>query len=113
MLLHFHQIMYSLRIVSITAASTTLIISIAAVTIASFHERNQYQEMRRNYHVFPWYALLDLAVTFVATIGFSISLLVYSIFWNEKWIEILLLMFGRFLLIKQVSIYLCYRFYTN
>ena len=103
--------MYLPRILSITASVATLVI--AAVALASHYEWHQYKEMRKHHHVLPWYALSDLVVTFVATVGFSTSLLAYSISWNERQIEILLLLFGRFLLMKHVSIYLCYRLCTN
>ena len=96
-----------LRAFSITASSVTLALSIAAFAFASHSEWHEQKRTLQRQH-YPWskaFLLVDLAVYCVTTIGLSISLLVCSIFWNERWIEIFLLLFGRVLLIRHVRMY--------
>jgi hypothetical protein len=96
--------MYLLCIFSIIASSVTLVTAITAVAFASHYELHHRKEMRKYHPSRFWPAILDLAVSLVTTVGFSIALLVCSISWSVKWIEIILVLFGRVLLIKQVSI---------
>ena len=96
-----------LRISSIIASSVTLAIATTAVAFAShssYYEWNHSKKTRKYHRSRFWIAILDLAVSLIATVGFSIALLVCSIVWSMKWIEIILVLFGRVLLTKQVSI---------
>lgn len=99
----FPRAMHRLRIVSITASAVILVIAIAAVLFALHFEWHRYKEIRKCRPSSFWKSILDPGITFVITAGLSISLLICSISWDEKWIEILLLLFGRFLLMRQVS----------
>jgi len=101
-------IMYMPRTISILASSFIIAVVIIAIAFFSHFEWHQYKEHRK-YHPPTWkyiFSILITAVTSTAIMGFSISLLVFSISYDEKWIEVLLLLSGRVLLMQHVRIYL-------
>ncbi|MAD86122.1 MAG: hypothetical protein CL912_24445 [Deltaproteobacteria bacterium] len=99
--------MYIPRTISIIASSFTLAIVIIAFAFFSHFEWHQYKQTRQ-YRPPSWEYILSIlitAVTSTAIMGFSISLLLFSVSYNEKWIEVLLLLSGRVLLMQQVRIH--------
>lgn len=100
-------IMYIPRTISIIVSSFTLAMVIIAIAFFSHFEWHQYKQIRQ-YRPPSWEYILSIlitAVTSTAIMGFSISLLVFSVSYNEKWIEVLLLLSGRVLLMQQVRIH--------
>ena len=100
-------IMYIPRTISIIASSFTLAIVIIAFAFFSHFEWHQYKQTRQ-YRPPSWEYILSIlitAVTSTAIMGFSISLLLFSVSYNEKWIEVLLLLSGRVLLMQHVRIH--------
>lgn len=90
-----------LRALSIAASSATLALSLVLFACASYSKWHQHERVPST---FLWgKGFWNLIIHCVVTVGLGICLLVFSIKWNERWIEIILLLFGRFLLIRQVS----------
>ena len=99
--------MYTPRTISMIASSFIIAVVIIAIVFYSHFEWHQYKEHRK-YHPPTWkyvFSILITAVTSTAIMGFNISLLVFSISYDEKWIEVLLLLSGRVLLMQHVRIY--------
>ncbi|KAH8674409.1 hypothetical protein BGZ60DRAFT_526377 [Tricladium varicosporioides] len=95
--------MYLPRILSIAASSAIFIIAIAAASFSLHGEWHRPQRVKNYRSPSFWKSILDPIFTFIITTGLSISLLICSILWNEAWIEIFLLLFGRFLLMRQAA----------
>jgi hypothetical protein len=96
--------MYVPRAISIIASSFTLAMVITVISLVSHFKWHQYRQTCQ-YHPPSWEYVLSIFITVVtstAIMGFSISLLVFSVSYNEKWIEVLLLLSGRVLLMKKV-----------
>ena len=89
------------------ASSFIIAVVVIAIVFYSHFEWHQYKEHRK-YHPPTWkyvFSILITAVTSTAILGFSISLLGFSLSYDEKWIEVLLLLSGRVLLMQHVRIH--------
>ena len=89
-----------LQTFSVTASSVTLALTMTAVMLVSNQQWHQYKDIQSHRPATFWNVFGSLTLMSVISIGLGISLFVCSLTGDEKWIEILLLLFERFLLTR-------------